>query len=1028
MKNLPLDQIPAFFSNYSSILLALYVGLFGGLFILIAKIIRTKLGDFLRLGLAAVLYQIDRWFHTALARRFTLKQYCRLRLGDETTRNLLVPSANRDIKLDVDRSFVSLRLEHATGEMRWLDHESLLTIGQRIRVVGTPGSGKSSLVKRLLRDACALALRNPRRARLPVLLELRTLKSPPKYDDSKRLGEWLFKAVRDQASKAIAFNIGECVDAYVSGPGLLLLLDGLDEVASSDYPRMHQALLGLSQKLAAASEKNAIVLTMRTEFHKQVQKDFRVDFGHAVTVQPFSPSDIYLFLSRWPFDIATAQIQRNRIYKDLTDRASLREMCSNPLVLAMYVAQDQALGSGAAPESRTAFYKQVADELLYKRRSKQTGPSRVARSVGEQRGRILGKLALQHMLEPNEAANSLSWKNAIAVIKTDLKVDDAKAEEYFYDDLATETGLIVEVQERESFRFIHLTFCEFFAALEACNAAQDGWQQLLKQHRVIQHDASYKAKTRLAEVLPFACGLMLPGARAKALEQLAECADPSIVARAFLENKLYGHPHWAILVESCKNQLLATPKDKLDEEWLQNLHLFNVVTEDARQYKEALCGEITAPDMDEFFKNLVTRQRTSLGVLLHAYAKVDAAAVLRLAEMNHLDLANDFPDVVLNNCDQGPFFALLLEHALQDQARASAWACLFAEAGLRSQAVAEAMAAMLEQENWRSLAQAVPRQFSWLNTKLISNSFYTQCLTIANSSNQVRLSDLPVQRALFNVVAPSQAKIFFDGLWLPFITCWVCFIVWTGWAFNLSELRLDSAQQIFLYLWAVLTIFIGWKMKQYYTALMYQQEMCGLSQSSLSGFSGLTNFIGEQMVSYGIFANVFPQRQYLSRRLLAAIFDCCTFGIYFALFLKFSIAGESQNDVKLIWLALMIGLGQGWILTVVFMLIIRFALLMKLELTKTSLTTPIFVLMLALMLLFSFLPQGLMLIGQFSVQSKLNTDGLKAEMALGLLSGLGMGYVLISSGLLYARSYRNDKRRLALSPIHLARANIGAKH
>ncbi len=843
MKNPLLEQAPAFLTDYSPLLLALYVGLFGGLFFLAAKIIRTKLGDFLRRWLAAVFYQFDRWFNTSLARRYTLKQYCRIRLGDETTKTLLVPSANLELKLDVDKSFVSLRLEHAAGERRFLDHASLLGIGQRIRVVGNPGSGKSSLVKRLLRDACALALRNPRQARLPVLLELRTLKLPPKADDRKRLGEWLFKAVRDQASKASAFNIGDCVDAYANGPGLLLLLDGLDEVASSDYPRMHQALLGLSQKLAAASAKNAIVLTMRTEFHKQVQKDFRDDFGHAVTVQPFSPSDIYLFLNRWPFDSATAQLQRNRIYKDLTDRASLREMCSNPLVLAMYVAQDQALASGAAPESRTAFYKQVADELLFKRRSKQTGPSRVARSVGEQRERILGKLALQHMLDPNEAANSLSWAHAIAVIKADLKVDDAKAEDYFYHDLATETGLIVEVQERESFRFIHLTFCEFFAALEACNEAQDGWLQLLQLHKAIQLDDSYSAKSRLTEVLPFACGLMLRGARAKALEQLAECADAGIVARAFLENKLYQHPLWASLVERWKKQLLATPEQEWNEEWLQNLHLFNVVTEDARQYKQALGGMIVAPEMDEFFKNLVARQRTSLEVLLHAYAKVDAAAVLRLAEMNHLDLANDFPEVVLKNCDQGPFFALLLEHALQDQECAYAWACLFAEAGWRSQAVADALAAMPEQDNWRGLAQAVPRQFSWLDTKLISNSFYTQCLTIANGPNQTSQLNLPVLHAVRQVSAPAAYSIFFNSAWLPLFCCAVFLFELLGFIVTSNNFSMDLTQGIFFCSWAMLIISINWKVRFGLAALMFQRHICGLGDGAWINVIKMPKFV-----------------------------------------------------------------------------------------------------------------------------------------------------------------------------------------
>jgi hypothetical protein len=33
-----------------------------------------------------------------------------------------------------------------------------------------------------------------------------------------------------------------------------------------------------------------------------------------------------------------------KIYTDLTDRPTLRELCTNPLVLSMYVAQDQEAG------------------------------------------------------------------------------------------------------------------------------------------------------------------------------------------------------------------------------------------------------------------------------------------------------------------------------------------------------------------------------------------------------------------------------------------------------------------------------------------------------------------------------------------------------------------------------------------------------------------------------------------------------------------------------------------------------------
>ena len=61
----------------------------------------------------------------------------------------------------------------------------------------------------------------------------------------------------------------ECFDTYAENTGLFVLLDGLDEVSTSDYARVQSAIIGLSQRLSQMSERSIIVLTMRTQFHQQ---------------------------------------------------------------------------------------------------------------------------------------------------------------------------------------------------------------------------------------------------------------------------------------------------------------------------------------------------------------------------------------------------------------------------------------------------------------------------------------------------------------------------------------------------------------------------------------------------------------------------------------------------------------------------------------------------------------------------------------------------------------------------------------
>ncbi len=346
------------------------------LWLIVVNTVRGKLGEWLQSWLGAMLEPLDKAFKTQMARRYSLRAYCRLLLANEQFRYLFVPGADdNDSKLDVDRAFVTLRLENtsATGP-QWFDHKNLLELGKRVRVVGDPGSGKSSLVKRILRDACQSALYAPKTAKSPVLLELRRLKVPAGVDDAAALGQWLLGEVKQQVAQYTTIHKpAECFDAYFAGPGLLVLLDGLDEVASDAYPHMREALLDLSQKLAL-NLNNQVVLTMRSQFHQQVKNDFRDDGSHAVTVQPFTPGDIYQFLQRWQFrgqDEAAAREIRVRIYRELTERVSLREMCRNPLVLSMYVAKDFGRAAGVPPNSRTRFYKQVIDELLIRRSFRQ---------------------------------------------------------------------------------------------------------------------------------------------------------------------------------------------------------------------------------------------------------------------------------------------------------------------------------------------------------------------------------------------------------------------------------------------------------------------------------------------------------------------------------------------------------------------------------------------------------------------------------------------------------------------------------
>jgi hypothetical protein len=414
----------------------------------------------------------------------------------------------------------------------------------------------------------------------------------------------------------------------------------------------------------------------------------------------------------------------------------LREMCTNPLVLAMYVAERQSGSDPLTPESRTDFYRKVLDELLVKRRLRQTGPAPVPSKLREQRERILGRLAYEHLLDAHQAANSLQWAEAMRVVREVMKCGDQDAEDIFLG-IAKDTGLLSQEKERETFRFIHLTFCEFLAAHEAVQGQKDGVDRLIDMHKAFRKDLTTRGPSRLIEVIPFACGLVQRSLRDDVISRVSALGDDRLLARCFLETKNYEHPAWQTFAENTRDSLLKAAEISWNEQWLQDLHLFNVVVRDAAQcskYVPVTCGQI---DLGEFYEQLVRKQGgNSLPRLLAAYASHDAPAALRLAEISGLDLPADFPEVIIDNCDQIPFLSLIVDKLLSDSGRPLAWAVPLAEAGLGSRLVAGFLSSKAADRGAiGGLLKTLRPKCRWDVKGVTGSSLYTQILTLALSSS-----------------------------------------------------------------------------------------------------------------------------------------------------------------------------------------------------------------------------------------------------------------------------------------------------
>lgn len=815
---MPKAVISGFNLDLKSCLLTLFVM---PVFVYLLLIFRKYVKEWSSYIVEGVLYWITRSIKQSFAGKLSLSRYCKLKVGDDL-RYLYVPSS-LDIKLDIDKVFVPLTLEEQVTNDTKYDHSNILSVGNRIRVIGDPGSGKSSLVKKLYRDCLFLGIKKPSEARLPIFIELKNLEVPNKTKD---LGSWFYNKIRSEIDKSKIYRMTECFDSYALNQGILILLDGLDEVSTSNYPRVQRAIDGLSDKLIQLSASNSIIITMRTQFHQQVKHAFSTKFGNALFLNSFSPSDIYTYLTKWPFkDKSDRHIAR--IYKELTDRPTLREMCSNPLILSMYIAEDQALGHVVAPESRTDFYKKITDELIIRRRLYQTGPTIAHTKLKEQRERILGRLAYDHMLDYKQSTNTLLLSDAHKIAVDIIKCDKNEAIDLI-NEIAKETGLISEEIPGQTIRFIHLTFCEFLAAYEAIDGQSDGWSKLITIHtQLIKKNEPY-LKTRLLEIIPFACGLLPRIRRAAAISSVAALKDNDLLCRCFLETKYYDHDCWPVFVENQKNYLLNVPEEKWDEQWLRNLHLFNVVINDACQCSIHMPSIIIPVDLQQFYQELVNSQQESLSKLLAAYAKQDAAAVFRLAEISNLDLANNFSSIIIDNCDQAPFYALIKQQALIDTDRIELWASLLTEAALRSIIVAKWMNSEPPNDILNSIINKIPIKKRWYKTCHPFNTLYTQCLTIAINS---KLESYTMMKFMRLIPPPNSINIYWNTpSWLYMVGIVTPIIILLSYiksnkSFNIIDI-LNSSNFMSLYLVSIIYVTgINMYLSKKVTTLWYKRIM-----------------------------------------------------------------------------------------------------------------------------------------------------------------------------------------------------------
>lgn len=495
--------------------------------------------------------QFRRILNPAIARRLALRRYGQaiLRIS---SRAMFVPSPQR-LTLDIDQMYV--RLTVGGAESGTISDSDLTdpALGTAI-VFGEPGSGKSSMVRKLLRESALQAYLTPLESRMPIQVDLRNLawqellateRQPGDDNVEVSAREWIMQKVEALVADTASIHDPRfLLRSFLSGPGVFVLLDGLDEIPERHTRVALDALGHLIRTVRAQSPHSSVIVTSRTQLRDTIPRAFMRYFDKSYYIKPFSASDMFILLRRWPFGTDPMQ-QAGRIFSDLRLHPTLMEMCSNPLVLSMYIARDQYDVDRTAhrpvrlPETRTEFYSEVVRELLLFRREEQVSTG-ASRSLGDARRMFLGKLSYQHLMDDAQAANSLSFQEAVVLAASVLQVDPSESAEEIVRRTSVETGLYVEERRGETLRFMHLTLCEYLAAVEINDLGAVALKQVRKKVDRVDVDAGTESGRRLWETYSFAVSLAPRSRREEELQAaVADGVPRMLVLMAIRESRSY---------------------------------------------------------------------------------------------------------------------------------------------------------------------------------------------------------------------------------------------------------------------------------------------------------------------------------------------------------------------------------------------------------------------------------------------------------------------------------------------------------
>ncbi len=324
--------------------------------------------------------------------------------------------------------------------------EALDNAGARCRLVlGAPGSGKSSLLRRLALDIAAGTWKT---AAVPLFVEARAFAERRRGEPSLSLFDYACRRAAGAELDPTAV-LGLLTRADVDPTRrAILLVDGLDEIASD-----REAVAAVYGALAdSASGAHWIAAARPTGLVRALDEDQRFEMADLDRVAVAALVDNWCKASTamgLPLDPTTLRRELDRI-------PGMREMSANPFLLTALCFLKSTAPGDSLPNSRIAVYERLLDRIADQARARHGDPSILsAGALGD-----LAGFACFLYRSPHGAIQifrEAEWREFAAARPGTVETDFARQ-------IVPSRLLAVWHEDDPQYHFLHLTLQEHLVA------------------------------------------------------------------------------------------------------------------------------------------------------------------------------------------------------------------------------------------------------------------------------------------------------------------------------------------------------------------------------------------------------------------------------------------------------------------------------------------------------------------------------------------------------------------------------------